>query len=93
MLRGRNDQWEIIKHESTEEDLWGMEVFDGQLYVSSTSFVYRLEGDKLNPVDFGVDIPRTCYHLSAADGIMWSIGIKDIMEFDGSNWKRILRID
>ncbi|WP_367867655.1 hypothetical protein [Pedobacter sp. WC2423] len=93
LLRGRDDQWEIIKHESTEEDLWGMEVFDGQLYVSSTSFVYRLEDGKLNPVDFGDDIPRTCYHLSAADGIMWSIGPKDVMEFDGSDWKRILRID
>ena len=93
LLRGRNDQWEVIEHDSTEEDLWGMEVFDGQLYVSSTNFVYRLEDGKLVPVDFGDDVPRTCYHLSAADGIMWSIGSKDIMEFDGSNWKRCLRID
>ncbi|WP_228378024.1 beta propeller repeat protein [Chryseobacterium luteum] len=93
LLRGRDDQWEVIEHDSTEEDLWGMEVFDGHLYVSSISFVYRLEDGKLNPVDFGDDIPRTCYHLSAADGIMWSIGSKDIMEFDGSDWKRVLRID
>ena len=93
LLRGRDDQWEVIEHESTTEDLWGMEVFDGQLYVSSTHFVYRLEDGKLKPVDFGDDVPQTCYHLSAADGIMWSIGPKDVMEFDGSNWKRILRID
>lgn len=93
LLRGRGDQWEVIEHESTKEDLWGMEVFDGELYVSSTHFVYRLEDGKLEPVDFGDDVPRTCYHLSAADGIMWSIGPKDVMEFDGSNWKRILRID
>jgi len=92
LLRGRNDQWEVIEHEGTTGDLWGMEVFDGQLYVSSTNFVYRLEDGKLNPVDFGDDIPRTCYHLSAADGIMWSIGAKDVMEFDGSNWKRVLQI-
>ncbi|WP_326764264.1 hypothetical protein OG978_06475 [Streptomyces sp. NBC_01591] len=93
LLRGRDDQWEVIEHESTKEDLWGMEVFDGQLYVSSTHFVYRLEDGKLKPVDFGDDVPQTCYHLSAADGIMWSIGPKDVMEFDGSNWKRSLRID
>ncbi|MET9657194.1 hypothetical protein [Streptomyces sp. NPDC006510] len=93
LLRGRDDQWEVIEHESTKEDLWGMEVFDGQLYVSSTHFVYRLEDGKLKPVDFGDDVPQTCYHLSAADGIMWSIGPKDVMEFDGSNWKRRLRID
>ncbi|MFE7039641.1 hypothetical protein ACFU9X_09370 [Streptomyces atratus] len=93
LLRGRDDQWEVIEHESTKEDLWGMEVFDGQLYVSSTHFVYRLEDGKLKPVDFGDDVPQTCYHLSAADGIMWSIGPKDVMEFDGSNWKRSLQID
>lgn len=93
LLRGRHDQWEVIDHESTREDLWGMEYFDGQLYVSSTHFVYRLEEDKLSPVDFGDDAPRTCYHLSAADGIMWSIGPKDVMEFDGTNWKRCLQID
>ena len=93
LLRGRNDQWEAIEHDSTEEDLWGMEIFDGQLYVSSTSFVYRLEEGKLLPVDFGDEAVRTCYHLSAADGIMWSIGAKDVMEFDGSNWKPVVRID
>lgn len=93
LLRGRNDQWEIIEHDSSREDLWGMEFFKDQLYVASTHFVYRLENGKLKPVDFGDDLPETCYHLSAADGIMWSIGAKDLMEFDGSAWKRILRID
>jgi hypothetical protein len=70
-----------------------MEFFDGQLYVSSTHLVYLLENGKLNPVDFGDDLPRTCYHLSAADGIMWSVGAKDVMEFDGSDWVRRLQID
>ncbi|OEZ88671.1 hypothetical protein JAB6_07120 [Janthinobacterium sp. HH104] len=93
LLRGRHDQWEMIEHESTQEDLWGMEVFNGQLYVSSTHCVYRLEDGKLRPVDFGDDVPLTCYHLSAADGIMWSIGAKDVMQFDGSTWTRCLRID
>jgi hypothetical protein len=93
LLRGRDDQWEVIEHESTREDLWGMEYFDGRLYVSSTHIVYVLEDGKLKPVDFGDDAPRTCYHLSAADGIMWSIGPKDVMEFNGSTWKRCLQID
>lgn len=93
LLRGRNDRWEVIEHGGTREDLWGMEFFDGHLYVSSSRAVYRLEHGKLEPVDFGDDLPGTCYHLSAADGIMWSIGAKDVMEFDGSAWKRILRID
>jgi hypothetical protein len=51
--------------------------------------VYRLEGDRLKPVGFGKDLPRTCFHLSAADGVMWSIGAKDLMAFDGKSWTRI----
>lgn len=93
LLRGRGDQWEVIEHGSTTEDLWGMEVFNGEVYVSSTRFVYRLVDGKLKAVDFGDDVPSSCYHLSAADGIMWSIGPKDVMEFNGSTWKRILQID
>lgn len=92
LLRGRGDQWEVIEHGSTTEDLWGMEVFNGEVYVSSTRFVYRLVDGKLKAVDFGDDVPGSCYHLSAADGIMWSIGPKDVMEFNGSTWKRILQI-
>lgn len=92
LLRGRGDQWEIIDHESTTEDLWGMEYFNGKLYISSTHFVYTLENEKLELVDFGDDIPGTCYHLSAADGIMWSIGAKDVMEFNGAEWNRVLEI-
>ncbi|ABR81400.2 MULTISPECIES: hypothetical protein [Pseudomonas aeruginosa group] len=92
LLRGRGDKWEIIEHESTREDLWGMEYFDGHLYVSSTHFVYRLVDGRLERVDFGDDVPASCYHLSAADGIMWSVGAKDVMEFDGQSWKRILEI-
>ncbi|MCY1299630.1 hypothetical protein D9M69_462900 [compost metagenome] len=93
LLRGRGNKWEVIDHESTVEDLWGMEYFNEKLYVSSTHFVYALENGKLERVDFGEDIPGTCYHLSAADGIMWSIGAKDVMEFNGEAWKRILEID
>ncbi|SFA63452.1 WD40/YVTN/BNR-like repeat-containing protein [Metapseudomonas otitidis] len=92
LLRGRGDQWEVIEHDSTTEDLWGMEVFNGEVYVSSTRFVYRLVDGKLKAVDFGDDVPSSCYHLSAADGIMWSIGPKDVMELNGSTWKRILQV-
>jgi hypothetical protein len=92
LLRGRGDRWTVIDHDATEEDLWGMEWFGGKLFVSSTSFVYELSGGLLNLVDFGDEAPETCYHLSAADGIMWSIGAKDVVEFDGTDWSRILAL-
>ncbi len=91
LLRGRGDEWEFIEHGATEEDLWGLEWFNNRLYVSSLHFVYELEGNALTTVDMGDEPPpSTCYHLSAADGIMWSIGAKDVMEFDGRIWSRVV---
>ena len=91
LIRGRGDQWDVINHEATEEDFWGLAWFQDELYLATTHFVYRLVDDQLVRIDFGdTDIPATCYHLSAADGIMWSIGAKDVMEFNGSAWTRIV---
>ena len=91
LLCGSGETWEVINHESTDEDLWDIEWFEDKVYVSSMSSVYRLEeGQRLVKVDFGNDTPKTCYQLSTADGVMWSNGEDDIMAFDGTVWSRIV---
>ena len=80
----------MINHDKTTADVWDIEWFKGELYVSTFSGVYQLKGDTLEPVDFGDDPPRTTYKLSAGEGVMWSIGEKDVMSFDGSHWARIV---
>lgn len=91
LIRGRKNKWEVVKHEKTEEDIWGLEWFDGKLYASTVSLLYYLDGDSLNLVDYGeAGIPGTCYHLSIAEGVMWSIGAHNVVEFDGKTWKQIL---
>jgi len=35
------------------------------------------------------DPATTAYHLSAADGILMSVGAKDVIVFDGKVWTRI----
>lgn len=90
LLRGKGDQWTVIEQEDISEDIWDLEWFAGKLYLSTSQFLYTL-GATGHPelVDFGEDVPETCYHLSAAAGVLWSIGAKDIMAFDGEEWKRI----
>ena len=90
LLRGRDDEWEVIAHESTEADLWDVEWFNDELYVSTTQFLYKLnDKDELKLVKFGSDRPKSCYKLSTRDGVMWSIGPKDVMSFNGKKWTRI----
>jgi hypothetical protein len=90
LVRGRKDTWTIVDHEEMKDKVWDLEWFEGNLYLSTMSHVYRLDGENLELVNFGDDPPTTCYHLSAAEGVMWSIGTKDVMSFDGANWTRIV---
>ncbi|HLY74699.1 MAG TPA: hypothetical protein VKU80_11330 [Planctomycetota bacterium] len=90
LLRGRKDTWEIIDHQSTKQDLWGLAWYKDRLYLSSTKQVFSLEkGDVLERVRFGEDTPLTAYHLAVGDGVLWSIGAKDVMAHDGKTWTRI----
>jgi len=93
VLRGRGSLWEIVEQDVTKQDFWGLEWFGGVLYLCTTRFVFRLEDDHVVQIDFDGEPPETCYHLSAADGRMWSIGARDVMEFDGQEWASILHIE
>lgn len=90
LLRGREDAWEAIRHEETNDDIWDLEWFDRRLYVSTMHAVYRLNNNAFEKVDFGADPPKSCYQLSAAHGVMWSNGEFDIMSFDGQKWTRVV---
>ena len=91
ILCGRGDRWLFVFHEAAEEDLWSCEWFQDRLYVATTHVLYKLHGDDLVPLDYGDLLPpATCYHLGAADGVMWSIGAQDICQLDQTGWSRII---
>ena len=89
LLRGDRRRWEVIDHGKSNEDFWGLAWYQNKLYVSSLRRVLTLEkGDRLRMVD--MDEPVTsAYHLSAQDGVLLSIGPKDVMLNDGAKWIRI----
>jgi hypothetical protein len=90
LLRGRPGQWESIEHGDTDENIWDLEWFAGQLFVSTLDGLFSLQGDHLKPVAYGKHTPKSTYQLSANEGVMWSNGESDIMEFDGKTWTRIV---
>ena len=88
LLRGRNDTWEQLEQENVEDDLWDLCWFKKKLYVASMTFLYQLDGDELTPVNFGKDAPDSCYKLTEAGGVLWSVGQEDLFSFDGRTWTR-----
>lgn len=88
VLRGRDSVWETIETSKTE-DFTDIVWFGNSLYLCSLSSLYTLAGNELVSVRFGLEKPSTFNILSANDGVLWVIGEKDIMEYDGKEWSRI----
>jgi hypothetical protein len=89
LVRGRGEQWEQIDTGGLELDLWGVRWFDGALYFTSMSELFRLSDGELERVETGDVAIGTCYGLSVTDEVLWSIGAKDLVAFDGTVWSRI----
>jgi hypothetical protein len=90
LIRGKRGEWETLDFGEFSESLWSVAWFQGRLYAASTDSVFVLgDDDLLAPVYMGEDHAKTCYRLVTGAGIMWSIGAKDVMSFDGQKWIRI----
>ncbi|AGU47748.1 hypothetical protein VAPA_1c06180 [Variovorax paradoxus B4] len=88
LLRGRGEDWEVLETEGLIDDFWDVRWFMDRLYVASMSALYVLQDDALVAVDFGRDAPDSCYKLTDAEGVLWSIGQQNIFSFDGAAWRR-----
>lgn len=89
IVRGRQSFWEVINQKATKEDFWGAASFGAVGYFSTAKAVYKAEGESFSLVDFGSDLPKTCYSLAASDNHLLSIGPKDVMLLSNDNWQRL----
>lgn len=89
LIKGRRSAWEIVQWEDdVSVDLWDLCWFQDKLYVATMSNLYTLDGNNLVEVDFGEIETPTCYNLTSAEGVLWSIGRDDVASFDGKKWQR-----
>jgi hypothetical protein len=69
-----------------------IEIFNGQIFLASNlgMFVYDRQTRKITPYQTGL-VPdlADCHILEARDGVLWSIGFKDLAWFDGRSWTRL----
>lgn len=91
LIRGCKNQWEIIDHNVTSENFWGMEWFQEKLYIATSDTLFVLEkDDTLKPMMVNFGDHFTCGHLHANDEIMWSIGMKHLAyTTDGKSWIQV----
>jgi hypothetical protein len=90
LVKGQDDQWEVIDHDQPPQDFWDIHAFGDRIFVASLANLFEIKDDDLVPVDFGDDPPGTCHRLTSAGGVLWSVGAQDVFSFDGSAWQRIV---
>ena len=89
ILNGHDGSWNIAVADASSEDLWGACWFDGELYLSTMSFVYVLDDDQMRVVRYQDQIPDTCYHLISNGNALWSIGERDLFRLKDKIWQKI----
>jgi len=90
LVVGSGQKWKVVDQDLITDDIWDIEEFKDEIYISTLKGVYRIDEEGLSKVDFGRTTPATTYKLSACDDVLWSIGRSDIVSFDGKKWSRII---
>lgn len=88
IIRGHCDSWVPVEQDVTDGNLWGMEPFDGKVYFADSTAVYVLDGEDFSKVDMKLSQPVTTSYLQAKDGVLYSLGSRDLVRFDGQSWSR-----
>jgi hypothetical protein len=92
LLQGRGDIWSVIEQDITTEKLWGLSYFDGRLIVSSMNFLYECDAEGfrqiVSPEEYA--FPDSTYRLDSNANVLWSIGTKQLFEYEKSDWSRLL---
>ena len=74
----QDGHWEALDHEATDDDFWGMTVFQGRVYLAAYSGLFVIDGDDVVPLDMHLSEKPSTAYLDANDGVMWSVGEKDL---------------
>ncbi|WP_236214510.1 WD40/YVTN/BNR-like repeat-containing protein [Metapseudomonas otitidis] len=87
VLVGRGDQWVPVNLNDFSEDLWGVTVFNGDLFIASSKAVYRIADGQLKKANIGSDGAGSASFLASGDGVLWSVGSRHLaFTADGDSW-------
>jgi len=90
VVLAEGDTLDVLQDLDVFEDLWSICRFRGRLFCASSHMIYELDLEKRQaaPLDASDYLLPSCSgHLSAAgDQVLWSIGPRELSEWDGNLW-------
>lgn len=89
LLHGSFGRWQIIRDVGFTGNWYCIEEYESTIYLAGNGLLAYVDGNAIRPVDVGLNRPITTNRLHAKEGLLWSIGEKDILVFDGKSWREI----
>lgn len=89
LIHGINGHLKIVPNYLTNSTLWGLEYFNKAIYLADREKLYVFDGTEIMNVDMELGKEVTTCYLHAKDGVLWSVGDKDIVLYDGTKWSEV----
>ncbi|WP_321952929.1 beta propeller repeat protein [Paraburkholderia bannensis] len=71
------------------ETFWSLAPFQGNVYLGTTKGLFVYNGHAIERVVTGLNPEVETYTVDSTEDALWSIGVKDLVRFDGEAWIRI----
>lgn len=92
-FKGSTNGFEDFSVGGMEEYFWGLEHFEGKVYLATLKGLFVFDGTSIEPLTTGLESNIGGYRLAAGDGMLWSFGVDDLARFDGKKWTRLKHPD
>jgi hypothetical protein len=93
VLRGRGRNFNVVLDLGHEPRFASLAWFEDRLYLGSSSgphALYVLNNGEAAVVRTGLSPePEDAHTIEAVDGVLWIVGMKELVRFDGRRWDRI----
>ena len=93
LLKGNHrDGFKNLSAIEDNQRFTGIEIFNNVFYLASNLGLFNYDPGtrKILPCKTNLTPElKDCHVLEAKDGVLWSIGFKDLARFDGHRWERI----
>jgi hypothetical protein len=89
ILRGRLDDWQVFGEPVPDRNYWGLEEFDGSIYLAHGTGIDRLVDQAVVPVDLKLKGKTTFHRLHGRDHVLYSFGTDHLLRFADGVWTRV----
>jgi hypothetical protein len=89
-LRGDARGWEVIGSADVRMNFWGLDLVDDVPYLAHVSGIVKYENRTFTEVKLPVGHKISCNRLNASGERLLSVGVNDILLYDGNSWSEII---